>query len=364
MPEHVVTTALASLLAKTAEQLLTALDEPETPVSRCSGAVRALVSEGAQYAKAGNYEEAARKFHEAADRDPSFVGARVKLIKLYKAAGQDLQALVLGGFALAIATDPQSRSEIYSYMGSISLDLFKITRSPAHGEQAVHFYRTARREKSDDIVPAWNLVDAQVTIWRDAQGLDDRQREGYLRGAEVALKETILVAHRGGPVVARYLNSVVRDAENLPHVLKERWRSELAQLQHLDKTGWADPSEDAAPATSAPTRGQFGRRQFAAAIALVGIMTVLLGGAAYEMQTHGAVGTAPALQHDAHGPAQQEADEAERPEEGGTASFGRSAKGAATPDLHIFQLQGDAIELAAVEHDWVIAGIEHDWDIA
>ena len=171
-------------------RLLRAITDAESNLSTCSDEVKKLLQRGVEQIKEDRYENAIRSFDKAASLDPTNISPRLRMMKVYRAQDEDLTALVLGGGALNLATEPKSRSQIYNFLGEISVDIFKLSKHTNHIIQAINFYDESIDEFHQDILPRWNRVKAYV-LYRGSAETDETKAEATKRaksGIETVLR--------------------------------------------------------------------------------------------------------------------------------------------------------------------------------
>jgi tetratricopeptide (TPR) repeat protein len=229
---------VGELLQRLAILLLEAMSKQEHKQSKCSKKVQNLMDEGVKLARSGMLDRAIEKFCLAAKADPKFVGARIQLIKAYRAQDRKLEAFAIGSHALAIANDAESRCRIYNFMGQICQDLFEKTKSQSDALQAISFFESARSSDTQDILPVWNLIDIHVLVHINKfTSVDDSQ---HIEKAKQHFRTLLDMARNGKGNVARYLPDIISEAKiKLLSLNDDWWNSQLLELeQSRDSQVW------------------------------------------------------------------------------------------------------------------------------
>lgn len=364
---------LKPLIAEAATAMLRALADKSHEISKTPDAAKKALTDGVESAKQGQYEGALKHFAAASTLDARYVAPRILSIKAMKATGQDLEALVMGGFALSIAKDPHDRCMIYNYFGEIAMDLFRLTKADRYFDQAISFWVRAAAEDVSDVIPHWNLVAGNLEARSEVTGRGPSSKAGkqHAMSAEAAFTELLVRARKVDPSVAKGLRKVLADANEYKRQGRcERlawWDGYLQQLRRSsdDQNTTEVPSDARLP--SAAQRSKTRKAVLVAIVlaALAGVARV--AGADSAPPSSHAVSPTLSLAPDA-GPAQR----TPQPTEG----THRVTPRPPTPPLptpkvggmrlHAFSLGADGKLAATVTHDWddVKTTVEHDWDDA
>lgn len=327
------------ILKTAATTLLEAMSKDEHELSKCSKKVQEMMQDGVHFAQIGMLDKATEKFYQAAESDSKFVGARIQLIKAYKAQDRGLEALVMGGFALAIANEPESRCRIYNFMGQISQKLFETTNSQAHFSQAVSFFERARESDIKDVLPAWNLVDIHILAWKCKRtSPDDSQLN---EKAKTHFRAVMDMVRNGKGNSSKYLPAIIADAQTKFLAMNEEWwSSQLAELQQYKMSQqW---QEDSMKNT---VEKSFNYGPIAKAIALAAAMSALAA-ASSQLSPHPDVKTP-------------------KPPQSITVPYNSDSnieRTQSTPDLQLYHFKEK--NLVVLEHAWgdvKFASLDHDW---
>jgi tetratricopeptide (TPR) repeat protein len=320
------------LLQVAATSLLKAMSKQEHEISKCSQKVRNLMDEGVNLARSGELDRATEKFYKAADIDPKFVGARIQLIKAYQAHDRDLEALVMGGFALSVASDAKSRCRIFNFMGQISQELFKNTQSQSHALQAISFFERARSSDTQDILPIWNLVDIHVLSHINKFISTDNSQ--HIDKAKQNFRALLDMARNSQGNTVQYLPAIISEAKaKLLNLNDDWWSSQLLELENCTTSqAWR---EDLNVKT-------FSYGKLAKAVALAAVMSSLAYTTSQLSSGFDSKAQPPTL-----APSQQ--------------------KTAAPPSKHsnnisLYKLEHE--QLAAIGHNWgdvKFVALDHDW---
>ena len=157
-----MTGVVLNLSTRAATHLWDAIVDKEHNLSNCSEETKEILNRGIEQIKDERYEDAISSFEEAAKLDPTNISPKLRLMKVYKAQDADLTALVVGGGALNLATEPRSRAQIFNFLGEISTDIFQLSKFSPHITQAISFYDESIDENQEDVLPKWNRAKAYV----------------------------------------------------------------------------------------------------------------------------------------------------------------------------------------------------------
>lgn len=333
------TEIVANTIAKEAASYLwKAIVEKEHSVSlgNCSEAVKGLVKKGAEQAQDEKYDDAIRSFEEAAALDPTNVSVRIRQIKMYKQQGDDLTALVVAGGAINLATEPESRSQIFSFLGEISTGIFQLSKHLPHIMQAIAFYDQAINENPQNVVALWGRVHAYVLCQKYAT--DINIKEDSHRYAKNSLESLLSEgkATTPTPYVMKYWTMIVKDAQEADWWPDEVWwdekRDEMKRIEKKVEILEDEPKSRKVEEKELEFEYLNRKKKIQKALIAASIILALLGWTA----------------------------------------FPSTAKGMETRDAtHIYTLypksdvgvEHDWEDLAAVEYDWKdLAEVEHDWN--
>lgn len=347
---------MLSQIFKHSETVLNLLkQEKENELKECTPEVKALVKSGVELARKGEFDEALVKFATAASKDPTRVGVRFNLIKLYKAQGKDLKALVMGGYALALTDDELTRSKVNNVIGVTCRELAMITKEPRHFDQALSFYRAAQSDNKHDPVPVWNQVESCLLACQKVEGL----QEEYSTKAASALEE-LLALLRTEDVERTYVPGIIADSikwqSKEPREVTGRfseihkmYQDKTPDINVVSKTNIALGSTEEPTSVLAKIRSNWGK-----ALLVATLISALLG---VGFQMGSTVSTTP-------DPPGKTAPEKVGPTLNND-SDAKSEERLAPYSKILFKppVEGSDELLAAVEHDYeLLTAIEHDWD--
>jgi tetratricopeptide (TPR) repeat protein len=224
MPPTGIDPNVARLAENAASFLLQAIVDKEHDLSNSSEEVRDLLLLGVQQIKDDRYEDAIHSFEKAARLDPKNISPRLRLMKIYRATDKDLIAMVVGGGALVLATEPKARAQVNNFLGEISLDIFKMTNQEAHIGQALYFYNQAVDAYDDDVVPLWNRAQAYVLLSKLVR--DPSKKQKTERRAKENLERVLRIAYENKGNAAVHWSGLLHDAETGGWFPSEAWWQE------------------------------------------------------------------------------------------------------------------------------------------
>ncbi|MCG8558373.1 MAG: hypothetical protein MI824_01110 [Hyphomicrobiales bacterium] len=348
-----IQTKAFDILNNSTQILLKALLDKNHDLSQCSTKVRDLIEKGANYARVNEIEKAINCFKQAAILDPQYIGSRTRLVKAYRFGGFHAKALVEGGQALALTNEPKIRSEIYEFLGLAAKDIFDVSPTKEHLDDAIEFYQCAIAETSESIHARWNIVCAYLSGYKDTN-LDQEEKKKLLESARKAIGEVIDFARRdpkdvSDPEFARAVIMIVHDAKNKLAGLGEWWQEKLDELSEIAAQPEWRQSEKTQKTSEKSTRKVSVRKALvtaAFALAIAG------GPVVYDVIMHSEQTPVEQIQT----PKMQKADEADKAKKA-------AKREEQTSEVAAKETERDWITITEVQRDWIhLAEVERDWD--
>lgn len=339
MTSEIVSDVVAKLADKAAGYLTEAIVDEESNISNCNEEIKSLLRTGAQQIQDQRYEDAITSFERAAKLDPNNISPRLRLIKVYKAMDHDLVALVVGGGALVLATEPKTRAQIFNFMGEIGVDIYKMSKHTPHIMQALGFYDQAVDANPDDIVPQWNRVAAYCIHEQNEK--DTAAKKKVRKRAEQKMNSVIGMGRLHVGNSATYWPAIISDAETGDWYPRRKfWKEKLDEVRDIGKNISVALSEDSQDRTQENVvmfSSESRKKTIKAGLLAASIVLAILGWSAFPTADSEATPVSPT----------------EITETVGSA--------------HTFTIYTDEknqeIQQVGIEHDWQdLAAIQHSWD--
>ena len=261
-----------------ADGLFKAIVDKQHDLNSCDEAVTKLLKTGVRQAKDRRYDDAIASFTEASKLDPKNVSAKLRLMKVYRYKGKDLTALVLGGAALNLATEPKARSQIYCYIADICKDIFRDTESALHIEEAIEFYNQAIDASPDNILPLWNRTEAYL-LRRLCESDPDIILDAETR-AQQSVDAVLRMGYESKGNAKIYWGELIQDAEKSedhpwwPN--DETWQLKLKKLKEIaGRIDFSDMNDDSIASERVP--GLTKNRSLIKGLIAASIMLALIG---------------------------------------------------------------------------------------
>ncbi|XOF34731.1 MAG: hypothetical protein ACL93V_05430 [Candidatus Electrothrix sp. YB6] len=224
------------ILNKSIEKILTWSFAKDHPLEKCGAEVKKIIQESANLAKQGRYEEAIESLEEATEKDPSYVGSRVRTMKYLIETDQPFQALLVAGGVLVLSDDEKPRSQVWDMASGIAFDFFINTNNIFHAEEAEAFANEATKLSPDDIVCAWNRLNILLAIYKFYKKNDNKEDAGrYMSLSKKACDHILDFAKNNSGNTVIYWLRILEDAKNIfPNL--EWWDNKAKEMQEIDIT--------------------------------------------------------------------------------------------------------------------------------
>jgi len=213
-----LSTDVLALLNTCVRELSAALQKKEKALAKCSADIRETVHRGIEEVNAGRYEQAIRLFTRVLAEEPSYARVRLQLIDLHKKHGSHVMAILHGGTALAYATDPHTRCQIFCLTADTISRMYAQHHDDTEAVAAIQLYHNAIEADGADPVPRWNLSEFLYNVGRHAD-------------CKYELNELIHCVETSDGRFQKYVEKVLADAR-IAFPSEEPWSD---YLQRLDR---------------------------------------------------------------------------------------------------------------------------------
>lgn len=271
-----------------ADGLFEAIVDKQHDLNSCDEAVTELLKIGVRQARDRRYDDAIASFIEASKLDPKNVSAKLRLMKVYRYKGKDLTALVLGGAALNLATEPKARSQIYCYIADICKDIFRDTESALHIEEAIEFYNQAIDAFPDNILPLWNRTEAYL-LRQSCESDPDIALDAGAR-AKQSVDAVLRMGYESKGNAKLYWRELIQDAEKSKDhpwwPSDESWQLKLNEMKEIaNRIDFSDVNDESI--ASKKVSGITRNRSLIKGLIAASIMLALIGAQALTSSAKG-----------------------------------------------------------------------------
>lgn len=232
------------------------------PLNQCTAEVQEHVKLASKLAGQGRYGEAVEELTKASEKDPLYIGVRVRTMKYLIKDERPLLGLLVGGGVLVLTDDETSRSQVWDMASGVALANFERSQDTKCIAEALNFASAATRLTPEDILSNWNRVEILLLYANKLREEENSEQSRRLINLAKGAAESILESGRHGQSnAARYWPRLVQDATRVfPE--DDWWRNKLSQFREIEEKLADELEPDTAPdtvATSETTRiGRFG----------------------------------------------------------------------------------------------------------
>ena len=264
---------LDTVLSKAVDRLLDwPLASTRHPLAHCTAEVRGHIQLASELAKQERYDEAIEELTKASDKDPNYVGSRVRAMKYLIRDEKPLLGLLIGGGVLVLDKDLSARSQVWDMASGVALQVFKQTAFPQYIDEALTFSNNATRLSPQDILCNWNRIEVLLVH------AEEKKKVGNLNGwknsqeqAKKALLNLLFLGRKGGTTVQMYWPKILADAERIfPE--QQWWKTKLEEMLEIGdnlEDQFVESTEAPAAARSGGTSSAWKRSLVAACLALL-----------------------------------------------------------------------------------------------
>ena len=147
------------VLDKALEEIFDWSFSEDHPLNQCTTDVQEHVKVASNLARQERYDEAIAELTKASEKDPHYIGTRVRTMKYLSKDERPLLGLLIGGGVLVLTKDAKPQSQVWDMASGVALDLFKQTNHTREIREALAFANKATRLAPDDILSGWNRVE-------------------------------------------------------------------------------------------------------------------------------------------------------------------------------------------------------------
>lgn len=223
------------------------------PLDKCGADVQAHIQKASTLARQERYDEAIEELTFASEKEPHYVGPRVRTMKYLIKDNKPLLALLIGGGVLVLEKDSKIKGQVWDMAGGVALDLFEQSKHTKLIDEALTFANNATRLDPEDILSHWNRIEILLVYARQMEKEKKTQESGkYYILAKRALEKVIDIAKRDKEIANKYWIRLVADAHRVfPD--DEWWKIKLSDMSEMTER-LEDVSDDmAAPINSLDT---------------------------------------------------------------------------------------------------------------
>ena len=203
------------------------------PLENCSADVQAHIQKASELAKQERYDEAIQELAYVSEKEPNYVGPRVRAMKYIIKDNKPLLGMLIGGGALVLEKDPKIKAQVWDMAGGVALDVFHQTKLTQYIDEALTFSNNATRLDPNHILSNWNRIEILLVYARQMEKEEKMQESGkYYDLAKRALEKVIDIAKGDNEVANRYWSRLVADARRVfPD--DEWWKMKLSNMSEM-----------------------------------------------------------------------------------------------------------------------------------
>ena len=266
---------IGSIQDKAVEKILDWAFSDDHPLNQCTDEVKGHVKHASTLAAQGRYGEALEELARASDKDPQYVGARVRAMKYLIKDERPLLGLLIGGGVLVLANDEKSQNQVWDLASGVALDVFKQTQERKYLAEALNFADAATRLAPDDVLSNWNRVEILLLYSKNMREEGQTEQADRLEKLAKGALEAILDTgknHRGN--ASRYWSRLIDDAGT---ILPEDpwWRVKLSEFRDIGERLEDDLDQDIAPEVVSASKNSTGRQFGWEAVRVLTMLVVL-----------------------------------------------------------------------------------------
>ena len=235
---------LDTVLNKAVEKLLDwQFSSTGHPLEHCNAEVQAHIQKASTLATQKRYDEAIQELTFASEKEPRYVGPRVRTMKYLIKDNKPLLGMLIGGGVLVLEKDPKTKGQVWDMASGVALGVFEQSKLTQYIDEALTFANNATRLDPEHILSNWNRIEILLVYARQMEKeKKTEESDKYYDLAKRALERLIDIAKRNKEVAHRYWSRLVADANRIfPD--DEWWKIKLSDMSEMTE-GLEDVSDD------------------------------------------------------------------------------------------------------------------------